>query len=95
MLTSALRVFSDVRCAHLLRDLAGVAEHPRRTGWANRAAGVLRDACHATNEARRDGHDRLDPDVLAGIETRWIAALRDALATVDEDPPKGPVSCAS
>ncbi len=76
--------------AHLLRDLAGVAEHPRHTRWASCAAGVLRDACHATNEARRDGHDRLDPDVLAGIETRWIAALRDALATVGEDPPKGP-----
>jgi hypothetical protein len=60
---------------HLLRDLAGVADHPRHTVWAEQAAGVLRDAHRAAKTARADNNDRLDPAVLAAIETRWAHTM--------------------
>ena len=52
-------------CAHLLRDLAGAGETYPEAIWPGQIADALRSLIHATNLARENGHDAIDPDVRA------------------------------
>ncbi len=47
-------------CAHLLRDLASVAEADRHQAWADGLAELLVEAKNAVDTAIADGHDGLD-----------------------------------
>ena len=47
-------------CAHLLRDLASVAEVDRHQAWADGLAELLVEAKNAVDAAIADGHDGLD-----------------------------------
>jgi transposase len=78
--------------AHLLRDLAGIAEVPGQRAWCTQMIQVLLDAKKACDAARARGEPHLAADVIAGIDTAYGAAVRaglDATAT-PRTPPKGP-----
>ncbi|MDQ1306057.1 MAG: transposase [Actinomycetota bacterium] len=51
--------------AHLLRDLAAAGETYPEQVWPDQIADALRALIHATNLARENGHDAIDPDERA------------------------------
>jgi transposase len=70
-LTTALHAWCG---AHLLRDLAAVYDTgPRLQQWAAGMGLLLLDARDHAAAARAAGKDRLDPDVLAALITRYHA----------------------
>jgi transposase len=70
-LTTALHAWCG---AHLLRDLAAVYDtEPRLQQWAADMGLLLLDARDHAAAARAAGKDRLDPDVLAALITRYHA----------------------
>ncbi len=52
-------------CAHLLRDLAAAGETYPEAIWPGQIADALRSLIHATNLARENGRDAIDPDERA------------------------------
>jgi transposase len=73
-------------CAHLLRSLRGIGEldtdpyRIQRT-WTDPAATALLDAKAAVDKARAGGATALDPDVLAGLRTRYDQAVAWGIVT--------------
>jgi transposase len=62
--------------AHLLRDLHSIHEGDTDGQlWAEAMATTLCEANKAAHAARADGHDALEPRVLAGIRSRYLGAL--------------------
>lgn len=53
--------------AHILRDLAAVAEAYPDEHWPVQIAQALRGLIHATNQAREQGRNAIDPDTLAEL----------------------------
>lgn len=78
--------------AHLLRDLAGIAEIRGHKGWCEQMAKTLLDAKAACDAARSRGQPHLSPAALSAIDDAYQAALSAALAaTASSRPhPKGP-----
>ena len=70
--------------AHHLRELKALIEIEKED-WASRMQRLLRRACHATNLARERGVT-LKPALLALIERRYDAIVRDGLAFHDAQP---------
>jgi hypothetical protein len=69
-------------CAHLIRYCTGVLElHPRWQAWAGKVRSVLREAAAAVQAARDDGQDHLDPELLAGLRTRYDAEVAWGITT--------------
>lgn len=60
--------------AHLLRDLAAIADLPGQT-WTGAMRTVLLDGATATRQARTDGHAHLDPATRTDLHTRYQHAL--------------------
>ena len=52
---------------HLLRDLAGAGETYPEQIWPGQIADALRGLIHATNTARDNSDDQIDPDVRAEL----------------------------
>lgn len=57
--------------AHLLRNLASVADVASQAGWSNATADLLREANRACHQARDAGADSLDDGVLHAIWSRY------------------------
>ena len=64
--------------AHLLRELAGVADRDPTATWADDLAGLLVQAHHWTQTARDAGADRLDDDQTASVAARYHGHLNQA-----------------
>lgn len=63
-------------CQHLLRALKAVhGLHPSWQQWAEEVRVVLREANAAVGAAIADGHDQLDPDLLAELRARYDHAV--------------------
>src|SRR6476659_3767893 len=78
-LTTALHAWCG---AHLLRDLAAVYDtEPRLQQWAADMGLLLLDARDAAAAARAAGKDRLDPDILTALITRYHAITAQGRAT--------------
>jgi hypothetical protein len=52
---------------HLLRDLEGAAQTYPDAIWPGQITKALQGLIHATNTARRNGHDQVDPDERAAL----------------------------
>jgi len=72
--------------AHLLRDLADVAEAYPDEHWPTQIAGALRELIHAANTARDDGLDTIDEHT----KTKWIQRFRDGVLVGLKDIPRIP-----
>ena len=59
-------------CAHLLRDLASIAQIASQTAWADAMADLLVEAKHAVETAGPDG---LDPRQLANLRRRYTRII--------------------
>ncbi|MCA1842981.1 MAG: IS66 family transposase [Actinobacteria bacterium] len=73
--------------AHLLRDLAAVAETPSQRGWAEAMADLLVGAMEGAADARDAGRDRLSPRRLRSISHRYDVVV--ALAFAQNRAPRG------
>ena len=68
--------------AHLIRHCKGVLElHPTQQQWASEVITVLREANTAITQAKADGHDQLDPALLADLRTRYDTAVAWGITT--------------
>jgi transposase len=78
--------------AHLVRDLAGIAEVPGHRAWCEQMTTTLLEANKACDQARTRGQPHLGPAALSAINDAYQAALRAALAatSTDRPHPKGP-----
>jgi transposase len=78
--------------AHLIRDLAGIAEVPGHKAWCEQMTKALLAAKAACDTARSRGQPHLSPAALTTIDNAYQAALGAALnATASDHPhPKGP-----
>lgn len=78
--------------AHLVRDLAGIAEIAGHKAWCEQMTKLLLDAKAACDQARARSDPHLGPANLETIDDAYQAALRAALdATASDRPhPKGP-----
>lgn len=78
--------------AHLVRDLAGIAEIAGHEAWCEQMTNVLLDAKNTCDAARSRGQPHLPPAALSVIDDAYQAALRAALAATatDRPHPKGP-----
>jgi transposase len=77
-LTGALHAWCG---AHLLRDLKDLCDfEPARQDWARQMASLLVEARDAARTARADGKKALDPDVTAGLTSRYRAITESGLA---------------
>ena len=66
--------------AHLIRHAKGVLElHPTQQKWADEVITVLREAAAAVATAQ--GHDQLDPTLLADLRQRYDQAVRWGIIT--------------
>ncbi len=70
--------------AHLLRDLASVAEVATQTAWAAGLAGLLVEVNAACDAARSAGHKALAPARQRAFRTRYDALVADGLAANPE-----------
>lgn len=62
--------------AHLIRHLQGVWDlHRDRQAWAGEVQQVLREANTAVGQAKAEGAEQLDPDLLAQLRTRYDKAV--------------------
>jgi transposase len=77
-LTGALHAWCG---AHLLRDLKDLYDfEPAQQDWAKQMASLLVEARDAARTARADGKKALDPDVTAGLTSRYRAITESGLA---------------
>ena len=68
--------------AHLIRHATGVLElHPTQQKWAGEVITVLREAATAVATAQAQGHDHLDPQLLADLRARYDAAVGWGITT--------------
>jgi transposase len=71
----------QVCCAHLLRDLAAVAEAYPGEVWPTQIVTALQGLIHAANQARDAGIDAIDPDQKAELLHRFrhgvLVGLKD------------------
>lgn len=74
--------------AHLLRDLASVAEVATQTAWAAGLAGLLVEINAACEAARAAGHKALAPTRQRAFRSRYDALVAEGLAA-NPDPPAG------
>lgn len=67
--------------AHLLRDLAAVAETESQTGWAEQMAKLLLEAKSMMEQARCDGQPSVAPEQRERIQASWdkVRTLADTL----------------
>lgn len=70
--------------AHLLRDLASVAEVATQTAWAGGLAGLLVEINASCDAARLAGHKSLAPTLQRRFRTRYDALVANALAANPE-----------
>lgn len=70
--------------AHLLRDLASVAQVWNQTAWAAALAALLVEINAACDRARGAGHRSLAPKLQRGFRARYDALVTDALAANPE-----------
>jgi hypothetical protein len=77
--------------AHLIRHAKGVLElHPTQQKWAGEVITVLREAAAAVTTAQIQGHDQLDPQLLADLHARYDHAVEWGITTNrHRDWPKG------
>jgi hypothetical protein len=77
--------------AHLIRHAKGVLElHPTQQQWAADVITVLREAAAAVTAAQTQGHDQLDPQLLADLHQRYDHAIKWGITTNrHRDWPKG------
>ena len=62
--------------AHLIRDLRSVSDaDPAGQLWSTAMADTLTAAHQAACQARGEGRDRLDPDILATLLNHYLGAL--------------------
>ncbi|MGH3512354.1 MAG: IS66 family transposase, partial [Pseudonocardiaceae bacterium] len=62
--------------AHLIRHAKGILElHPTQQKWAGEVITVLREAAAAVATATTEGHDHLDPALLADLRQRYDHAI--------------------
>lgn len=73
--------------AHLVRDLAGIAQIGGHRPWCEQMTQVLYDAKAACDAARVRGDPHLEPENLQAIDDAYQAALRAALAATATDRP--------
>jgi transposase len=76
--------------AHLLRDLAGIAEIRGHKDWCEQMTRVLLDANDACDTARSRGQPHLPAATLKVIDDAYQAALGAALAATASDRPHRP-----
>jgi transposase len=78
--------------AHLLRDLAGIAEIGGHRPWCEQMTRCLLDAKAACDTARSRGQPHLSPAALSAIDDAYQATVTAALAATasDRSHPKGP-----
>lgn len=74
--------------AHLLRDLAAVAQVATQTVWAAGLAGLLVEINTACDHARRQGHRALAPTRQRAFAARYDTLVAAGLAA-NPDPPPG------
>ncbi|MGH3692494.1 MAG: IS66 family transposase [Pseudonocardiaceae bacterium] len=68
--------------AHLIRHAKGVLElHPTHQNWAGEVITVLRNAAAAVAEATTEGHDHLDPQLLADLRHHYDHAVAWGITT--------------
>jgi hypothetical protein len=68
--------------AHLIRHCKGVLElHPTHQHWAGQVITVLREAAAAVTTAQTEGHDQLDPQLLADLRARYDHAVTWGITT--------------
>jgi transposase len=68
--------------AHLIRHAKGVLElHPTQQQWASEVITVLREAAAAVEAAKTDGHDQLEPQLLADLRQRYDHAIQWGMTT--------------
>ncbi|MGH3782613.1 MAG: IS66 family transposase [Pseudonocardiaceae bacterium] len=68
--------------AHLIRHAKGVLElHPTQQKWAGEVIAVLREAAAAVATATTEGHDHLDPALLADLRQRYDHAIGWGMTT--------------
>lgn len=76
--------------AHLVRDLAGIAEIRGHKRWCDQMTKTLLDAHKACDKARSRGQPHLSPATLAAIDDAYQAAVTAALAATASDRPHHP-----
>jgi len=74
--------------AHLLRDLAAVAQVATQTAWAAGLAGLLVEINAACDHARAHGHRALAPSRQRAFTARYDSLVAAGLAA-NPDPPPG------
>ncbi len=74
--------------AHILRDLAAVAEVDRYKPWADAMAGLLVDAKRRCDRAREQGRDQLPRGQRQLVRARYDALVADFFAA-HPPPPAG------
>jgi hypothetical protein len=68
--------------AHLIRHAKGVLElHPTQQQWAGEVITVLREAAASVTTAQTQGHDQLDPQLLADLRRRYDHAVGWGITT--------------
>lgn len=68
--------------AHLIRHAKGVLEpHPTQQKWAGEVITVPREANTAVTQAKAEGHDHLDPALLADPRARYDTAITWGITT--------------
>ena len=75
---------------HLLRHLDALGTYPAHAGWTAAMRQMLLDAKAAVEEAVLGGADGVDPDVVAGYETRYRDILGEAFALLPPGMPPRP-----
>jgi transposase len=81
----SIGAFEHALCAaHLLRDLASVAETRRHKGWADDMADLLVEAKGAVEGALGSGRDGLNAYELILLRSRYTKIVKRGLATVPE-----------
>ena len=81
--------------AHLLRDLAGVAELARHTTWTAELRSVLLNAKTVADEARQAGRLALEGTELAAINQAYATAVHHAMAIIHGEPTTKPERAAT
>lgn len=74
--------------AHLLRDLAAVAEVATQAPWANEMAALLVDAKRRAEAAAAAGNQTMPPSQQSSVRARYDRLLADAFA-LNPEPPSG------
>ena len=81
----SIGAFEHALCAaHLLRDLASVAETRRHKGWADDMADLLVEAKGAVEETLGSGRDGLNAYELMVLRSRYTKIVKRGLATLPE-----------